>query len=110
MRVSSEQRLKHCQCALPGNAQKAGNGFMKYIIFEDFAGQETPILFPSRILHEEMRDQIPYARVVSAGQVEVQEGRFVCRGKAKTLKTAARPEDSKVILEHFQPDPEPGTV
>jgi len=83
---------------------------MKYIIFENFAGQETPILFPAHILHEEMRDQIPYARVVSAGQVKVQGGGFVCQGKVKALQTQARPQDSKVIWEHFQPDPESGTV
>ncbi|MFP4427800.1 MAG: hypothetical protein ACOCVE_01975 [Desulfovermiculus sp.] len=75
---------------------------MKYIIFEDFGGQETPILFPDRILHEEMRDQIPYARVLSAGRVEFIEGKFVCQGRAKSLNAHARPDDNAIISLHFQ--------
>ncbi|MFO7801242.1 MAG: hypothetical protein R6V55_02970 [Desulfovermiculus sp.] len=75
---------------------------MKYIIFEDFAGQETPILFPDRILHEEMRDQIPYARVLSAGHVVFKDEKFVCQGRARTLKVQARSEDSAVISQHLQ--------
>lgn len=74
---------------------------MKYIIFEDFGGQQTPVLFPERILHEEMRDQIPYARVLSAGEVELDAGKFVCRGRVKTLNTQARAEDSQVLSAHF---------
>lgn len=75
---------------------------MKYIIFEDFGGEETPILFPDRILHEEMRDQIPYARVLSAGHVVLRKGQFDCQGRAKSLNVQARPEDSAVISLHFQ--------
>jgi len=77
---------------------------MKYIIFEDFGGQETPILFPERILHEEMRDQIPYARVVSAGTVALQGGEFVCTGRAKALDARARFEDGGIIARHFDHD------
>lgn len=75
---------------------------MKYIIFEDFGGQETPILFPDRILHEEMRDQIPYARVLAAGKVVFRDGKFVCQGRARSLNVQARPEDSAVLSRHFQ--------
>ena len=81
---------------------------MKYIIFEDFGGQETPILFPERILHEEMRDQIPYARVLSAGTVAIQGGEFVCSGRAKALDTQARSEDGQIIARHFALDHSPG--
>ncbi len=35
---------------------------MKYLIFEDFSGEVIPIIFPERILHEEMREQIPIQR------------------------------------------------
>ncbi|MBS3780041.1 MAG: hypothetical protein KGY41_06570 [Desulfovermiculus sp.] len=77
---------------------------MKYIIFEDFGGQETPILFPERILHEEMRDQIPYARVLSAGTVVLQGDTFVCSGRAKALDTQARAEDGPIITRHFELD------
>jgi hypothetical protein len=75
---------------------------MKYIIFEDFGGQETPILFPDRILHEEMRDQIPYARVLAAGKVVCIDGKFLCQGRARSLNVQARPEDSAVLSRHFQ--------
>ena len=76
---------------------------MKYIIFEDFSGKETPILFPARILHEEMREQMPYARVVSAGHVLLKQG-FICQGSSKELNAVSRPEDSEVIAAHFRPE------
>ncbi|MDZ7762664.1 MAG: hypothetical protein U5L00_20745 [Desulfovermiculus sp.] len=75
---------------------------MKYIIFEDFGGQETPILFPERILHDELRDQIPYARVVSAGMVALHGGEFVCKGRVKALDAQARSEDGRIIARHFE--------
>jgi hypothetical protein len=75
---------------------------LKYIIFEDFSGKETPILFPARILHDEMREQMPYAKVVSAGHVTLDRV-FVCRGRSKELKAVSRPEDSDVIAAHFSP-------
>ncbi len=75
---------------------------MKYIIFEDFSGKETPILFPSRILHDEMREQMPYAKVVSAGHVCLEQD-FVCQGRSKELNVVSRPEDSGVIAAHFRP-------
>ncbi|MFP4212906.1 MAG: hypothetical protein ACLFRL_02230 [Desulfohalobiaceae bacterium] len=75
---------------------------MKYIIFEDFAAEETPVLFPSRILHEEMREQMPYARVLAAGEVYLQNRQFVCRGGSKELEAYARPEDSALISGFFQ--------
>jgi hypothetical protein len=74
---------------------------MKYIIFEDFGGHQTPILFPGRILHEEMRDQIPYARVLSAGEVVCIGGEFVCRGRSKALGVTASAEDAAVISAYF---------
>lgn len=76
---------------------------MKYIIFKDFSGKETPILFPARILHEEMREQMPYSRVVSAGHVALKPG-FVCHGSSKELKAVSRPEDSEIIAAHFRPE------
>jgi hypothetical protein len=51
---------------------------MKYLIFEDFSGEVIPILFPDRILHEEMREQIPYSKVISGGYVFLEEKGFVC--------------------------------
>ena len=74
---------------------------MKYIIFEDFAGKKTPILFPERILHEEIREQIPYTRVLSAGQVIWSDRGIECHGRAKALQVEAGPEDNQIIAGHF---------
>lgn len=74
---------------------------MKYIVFEDFSGKQTPILFPERILHEEMREQIPYTKVLAAGYVYLTEQGFVCRGKVRELEVSAREEDSGIISQAF---------
>lgn len=74
---------------------------MKYIIFEDWAGAPMPIIFPERIAHDEMREQMPYTRVLSAGYVQLREGNFVCHGGSKMLSAEARPEDAEIINERF---------
>ncbi|MCF8030163.1 MAG: hypothetical protein K9K39_04655 [Desulfohalobiaceae bacterium] len=74
---------------------------MKYIIFEDFSGKQTPILFPERILHEELREQIPYAKVLSAGYVYLTEQGMFCQGKVTELGASAREEDSRIITQAF---------
>ena len=79
---------------------------MKYIIFSDFAGKETPVIFPERIMHEEMREQIPYAEVLAAGYVYLRDGAFHCRGESKELGAGARSEDSRVMARFFAPQGE----
>jgi len=74
---------------------------MKYLIFEDFSGDVIPILFPERILHEEIREQIPYSKVVSGGYVFLKDGKFICKGKVKELKISARDEDAEIINRFF---------
>lgn len=74
---------------------------MKYIIFEDFSGKQTPILFPERILHEELREQIPYTKVLSAGYVHSTGSGFSCQGKVRELGVASREEDSRIIARSF---------
>ncbi len=74
---------------------------MKYIIFEDFGGEEAPILFPERILFEEMREQIPYSKVISAGYVYIGPNGIYCMGESKELKVKSRPEDKEIIEKHF---------
>jgi hypothetical protein len=76
---------------------------MKYIIFEDFSGQAIPIIFPNRILHEEMREQLPYAEVVSAGYVDLRQDGFVCHGKSNALNVKAGDRDSEILTSHFSP-------
>ncbi len=74
---------------------------MKYIIFEDFSGKEAPILFPERILFEEMREQIPYSRVISAGYVYMGSQGLYCMGESKELMKKSRPEDRDIITKYF---------
>lgn len=75
---------------------------MKYIIFEDFSGHAVPVLFPDRIRHEELREVIPYSKVLSAGYVSSLDGDFRCHGESKELDARARPEDDAVIAGHFR--------
>lgn len=71
---------------------------MKYIMFEDFSGAPVPIIFPKRIDFAEMREQIPYTKVLSAGYVHVTgAGGFACHGESKSLETGARSEDAGII-------------
>lgn len=75
---------------------------MKYIIFEDVGGKRIPILFPGKIMHQEMREQIPYATVLSAGLVYHDGTAFVCRGGSRELGVSARSSDSEIIAESFR--------
>lgn len=75
---------------------------MKYIIFEDFSGQAIPVLFPDRIEHDELREQMPYSTVLSAGFVNHSAAGFICHGEAKALGAASGANDAEVIARHFQ--------
>lgn len=70
---------------------------MKYIMFEDFSGAPVPIIFPKRIDFGEMREQIPYTKVLSAGYVHYNGAAFACHGDSKSLAVQARPEDAGII-------------
>jgi hypothetical protein len=76
---------------------------MKYIIFEDFSGHPVPFIFPHRVDHADMREQLPYTRVLSAGYVDMVDGAFRCHGGAPELQVSARPEDATVIAAKFAP-------
>ncbi|MFP4109267.1 MAG: hypothetical protein ACLFT1_09345, partial [Desulfonatronovibrio sp.] len=73
----------------------------KYIIFEDFAGEATPIIFPERIAFEEMREQIPYTKVLSGGIISLKQGQIECLSQANELGLKALDKDNLVILEHL---------
>ncbi len=75
---------------------------MKYILFEDFSGDPVPIIFPNRIDFAEFREQIPYAKVLSAGYVQMRGAAFACHGESKGLETRSRPGDAAIIQEKFQ--------
>lgn len=74
---------------------------MKYIMFEDFSGRAMPVIFPDRIDHGEMREQMPYSKVLSAGYVTHARDGFHCHGKSTTLAASAREEDAEVIMRCF---------
>ncbi len=74
---------------------------MKYLIVEDFAGQSVPFVFPDRVTHADMREQLPYTRIISAGYVALRDGVFVCTGGDTELNVFARPEDAAVITASF---------
>ena len=74
---------------------------MKYIICEDFSGQPIPFLFPDKVSHTEMREQLPYTVVVSAGYIILADGQFVCSGGDAELGAVAQPEDAELIGAFF---------
>ena len=71
---------------------------MKYLIVVDFSGQPVCFLFPRRVDHGDMRDQLPYGRVISAGFAELDDGRFLCSGGSQELKVTARPDEDAALL------------
>lgn len=76
---------------------------MKYLVLEDFAGQAVPFLFPDRVDHADMRDQLPYGKVLGAGYVKQEGGRFRCYGGSAELEVVSRPEDVAVIAVALAP-------
>jgi len=75
---------------------------MKYIMFEDFSGTAVPVIFPNRIKHDEMREQMPYTKVLSAGYITNRDGGFSCHGSSKALKAEVGPDDAKIIGTKFE--------
>lgn len=77
---------------------------MRYIIFEDFSGRPLPLIFPGRIDFDEIREIVPYSRVLSAGEIRLGPLGFECFGEAKDLGVKASPEDVAVIAANFAAD------
>lgn len=75
---------------------------MKYLIMEDFSGQPICFVFPRRVDHADMRDQLPYGKVLSAGFTCLVDGAYLCTGGSQELACCARDEDSKILLEAFR--------
>ena len=78
---------------------------MKYIICEDFSGQPVPFIFPDRVAHIDMREQLPYAKVISAGYIQLVDGRFVCHGGDAELDAMSRVDDADQITFFFLQSP-----
>ena len=71
---------------------------MKYLICEDFGGQQVAFLFPDRVDHADMRDQLPYAKITAAGYIKLENNNFLCFGVSKELDIHSRPEEDGVII------------
>ncbi|GHV50960.1 hypothetical protein FACS1894168_2750 [Deltaproteobacteria bacterium] len=76
---------------------------MKYLIAEDFSGLPVPFIFPDRVAHTDMREQLPYTRILSAGEIIMNQGEFLCSGGDAELAVLARPEDAQIIKNSFLP-------
>ena len=80
---------------------------VKYLIVEDFSGQPVPFLFPRRVDHADMFEQLPYGKVLAAGYAELGPDGFVCYGGNAELGAKARPqEDPKIIAESLRVRPD----
>ena len=71
---------------------------MKYLIVEDFTGQAVPFIFPRRVDHLHMREQLPYGQVLSAGFLELGPQGFICSGGHAELGLKARPQEDAAII------------
>ncbi|MDO5537965.1 MAG: hypothetical protein Q4F72_10610 [Desulfovibrionaceae bacterium] len=80
---------------------------MKYLIVEDFSGQAVPFVFPRRVDHADMFEQLPYGKVISGGYVEISpEGAFCCYGGNNELNLRADPQkDAEILKESLRPRP-----
>ncbi|MCL1985892.1 MAG: hypothetical protein FWG59_05545 [Betaproteobacteria bacterium] len=70
---------------------------MKYLIMEDFSGQAVVFIFPRRVDHLDMREQLPYTKAISAGYVELHDGALRCFGGHAELELHSRREDVDII-------------
>lgn len=74
---------------------------MKYLICQDFAGQPAPFIFPEKVAHADMRDQLPYGTVISAGYVTISQGEITCFGGDAELGATAQPGDAELLRTFF---------
>lgn len=74
---------------------------MKYIMFEDFAGEPTPIIFPERIEFVEMRELVPYSTVLSAGLMKIEGLKVKCFSQSKELGVSPLDNDPEIIANHL---------
>ena len=75
---------------------------MKYLIMEDFSGQPVVFIFPRRVDHLDMREQLPYKKALSAGYVALQDGALRCFGGHAELELHSRPQDEDIIRDSLR--------
>ena len=71
---------------------------MKSLIVEDFSGPAVPFMFPRRVDHGDMREQLPYGQILSGGVLELGPEGFLCSGGNSELGIKARPEEDAAII------------
>ncbi len=71
---------------------------LNYLIVEDFAGDPVPFIFPQRVAHEDMRDQLPYGRIISAGNIILGPDGPVCSGGCPALGISAMPDEDAALI------------
>jgi len=75
---------------------------MKYLIMEDFSGQLAVFIFPRRVDHLDMREQLPYKNAISAGYVELKDGALRCFGGHAELGLHSRQQDAAIICDSLR--------
>ena len=76
---------------------------MKYLILEDFSGHPVCVLFPRRVDHADMREQLPYGHVLAGGFVELDGSTLHCSGGSAELGVKAGENDADIIAEALRP-------
>ena len=76
---------------------------MKYLVMEDFSGQPVAFIFPRRVDHQDMREQLPYGTALSAGFGEMENGKLRCFGGNNEMGLTSTPDDVDIIQESLRP-------
>ena len=75
---------------------------VKYLIMEDFSGRPAVFIFPRRVDHLDMREQLPYKKALSAGYVELLDGAPRCFGGHAEMDLHARRQDADLIRDSLR--------
>jgi hypothetical protein len=73
---------------------------MKYVMLKLESGALLPLLFPEFMQHSHMAQSVP-ATVVSAGHVNLEDGKIIAYGASSSLDVLSREEDSEIIQAYF---------
>jgi hypothetical protein len=73
---------------------------MKYVMLRLDGGELLPLLLPEFMQHAHMAQSVP-ATVVSAGRVDLENGKITAGGASSSLNVSAREDDSGVIQAYF---------
>lgn len=79
---------------------------MKYLILQDFSGKTVPFIFPERVDHAEIREQLPYGQLLSGGYLNLGPKGFACYGGNAELNIQARPDVDLAIIKEALTKPE----